>query len=485
MKKLNVVFVRPSNQNQVYSELSDLHLTGIEPPLWAALLTAFTRQLIVCDNVTLLDEVVEDCSHDKMAVKIRSYKPDLVVIVVSGTNPSASTPVMPAAFDLATSLREHAGAAKIMLLGLHPTALPEKTLMQSCADFICIGEGFYTLFDLLSAMSSDDVDCGKIRGLCYYKKGALVTERCPAVEPISRLPEPAWDDLDLSRYRAHNWHCFDDLTKRQPYATVYTSLGCPFSCSFCCINSFFGKPGIRYRTPVQVANEIDKLVKNQGVRNIKFIDEMFALNDDRVIDVCNYIYNLKHNLNIWAYARVSTVSSKQLEHMRKAGIRWLAYGIESGDDKILGNVDKRLTMNTTRDVMKMTRESGISICANYIFGLPGDDHDSMKRTLDLAKELNAEWANFYSVIPYPGSRLYDQAVTLGQASTHWQDYSQYSRECHPLPTERLTGDEILAFRDHAFKDYFSSNTYLTMLTKKFGEQASRHVVSMLKHEIKR
>jgi radical SAM superfamily enzyme YgiQ (UPF0313 family) len=228
------------------------------------------------------------------------------------------------------------------------------------------------------------------------------------------------------------------------------------------------------------------MLAEKGVRNVKLIDEMFALGAHRVKEVCNTIADLGHEFNIWAYARISTINDDQLVTMRKAGIKWLAYGIESGDDHVLQNVDKHLTADLTRRVVEMTRDHGISVCGNYIFGLPGEDADSMKKTLDLAIELNAEWANFYSVIPYPGSRLYTEAVEkkLSLPKT-WSGYSQYSADCCPLPTEKLSSQEILAFRDEAFRTYYTNESYLTHLRKTFGDKAVKHVKQMMLHEMRR
>jgi anaerobic magnesium-protoporphyrin IX monomethyl ester cyclase len=487
-KRLKVVFIRPSDQQQTYGELDDLKLTALEPPVWAALLAAYCRTLIAswrgqltsaCD-VLLFDEVVENWDHKTTAKKTAEEKPDLVVVVVSGTNPSASTPVMPAASELTHELKKLTDAW-VMLLGLHPTALPERSLDESGADFVCLGEGFYTLADLILLLDTDRTDFDKARGL--YFRGVSASQP-PVFERVELLPQPAWDLVQLKNYRAHNWHCFDDIDKRSPYAAIYTSLGCPFGCSFCCIGSFFGKR-MRYRTSHQVADEI-KLLAGQGIRNIKITDEMFALNTERVKEVCEAISLLDLDLNIWAYARVNTVNPEQLRFMRTAGVKWLAYGIESGDDRVLDKASKSSTARLAYDSIKMTQDASIFVCGNYIFGLPGEDEDSMKRTLDLAMDLKTEWANFYSVIPYPGSKLYNDAVKSGKRlPDDWRGYSQYSFDCRPLPTEALDSQRILEFRDHAFSAYYTDASYLKTLKNKFGQRAVDHVAKMMEHSMTR
>ncbi|MHC4062628.1 MAG: B12-binding domain-containing radical SAM protein, partial [Planctomycetota bacterium] len=130
------------------------------------------------------------------------------------------------------------------------------------------------LAELVNALKAGD-DALEIKGLWYRRDGQIVSNPQPDVfANLDELPMPAWDLLPMKKYRAHNWHCFGNITTREPYGVIYTSLGCPFNCSFCCINAIFGKRGIRHRSPEKVVDEIDFLVNNFGIRNIKIIDEM-------------------------------------------------------------------------------------------------------------------------------------------------------------------------------------------------------------------
>lgn len=296
---------------------------------------------------------------------------------------------------------------------------------------------------------------------------------------------PAWDLLPLGRYRAHNWHCFEQIENRQPYAVLYTSLGCPFNCSFC-INALFGKRTIRYRSVDRVVEEIDFLVNNYGVRNIKIADEMFALDEKRIANLCDSIISRRYDLNMWAYARVNTVSERMLGKMKEAGINWVAYGFESGNDRVIKDVSKGYSIDRVDEVVRMTRAEGIYICANFIFGLPGDDYDTMQQTLGLMLDINAEWANIYCAMAYPGSRLYRQALDQSLPLPHtWQEYSQYAYESLPLPTRYLSAGEVLSFRDYAFHTYFESPRYMDMIHKRFGPETVAHIREMTKHRLKR
>jgi anaerobic magnesium-protoporphyrin IX monomethyl ester cyclase len=130
--------------------------------------------------------------------------------------------------------------------------------------------------------------------------------------------------------------------------------------------------------------------------------------------------------------------------------------------------------------------AGINIIGNYIFGLPEDDHETMKSTLDMAVELNCEFANFYSAMAYPGSPLYANAVKQGlPLPQNWTGYSQHSKDCLPLPTRHIPAREVLRFRDAAFLEYYSHPKYLGMVQRKFGTETVKEIRKMTTHRLER
>lgn len=484
MRRIDIALIKPASRKLVYGELSNFELTAIEPPLWGAILAGYLRKLGY--SVVLYDEEVQGWSHEETAREIQNVKPHLAVVVVSGTNPSASTMNMSGAGEITTLLKQLDPEIKTMLAGLHPSALPERTAKEESADFVCQGEGFYTIPKLIDALKNNG-DNFEIEGLCYKQDESIVLNPRPAmVQDLCEVGQPAWDMLPMEKYRAHNWHCFDNIDNRNSYAVIYTSLGCPFKCSFCCINALFGKNTIRYRSTDDVVDEIDFLVNSYGIRNIKIIDEMFAMNERRVIELCDKIIERKYDLNMWAYARVNTVTEPMLVKMKQAGINWLAYGFESGSKRVIEDVTKGYKMEQVRDVVKMSYDLGFHICANYIFGLPEDDYDSMNETLALMFDINAEYANIYSAMAYPGSQLYEMAVENNwQLPDSWHGYSQYGYESQPLPTKYLSGGQVLAFRDYAFDAYHKSPRYLAMMRTKFGDKTVAYIKTMTSMKLER
>ena len=485
-QRLDLLLVNPGSRAQVYGKLAS-SLSGIEPPIWAGLTAAVVRQQGF--SVKILDAEAENLSPEKTADKIAEANPLLVDIEVLGANPSASsTPKMTAAGEVVRALKKKAPHIKAVFSGLHPSALPERTLKEEASDFVCQGEGFHTIPMLLKALKSKiNPDYSQIPGLWYTEKGKVISGPMAKLVNPDELPMVAWDLLPMDKYRAHNWHCFDNIDQRQPYAVVYTSLGCPFNCSYCNIHAMYdGKAGIRFRSPEKVVEEIDYLVKNYKVKNIKFLDELFALKEDRVMRICDLIIQGGYDLNIWAYARVDTVNEKMLRRMKQAGINWLAYGFESASADVRRGVSKKFDEDVASKAIAMTQAAGIYIIGNYIFGLPDDNQETMRETLDTAKKFNFEYINFYAAMAYPGSQLYQDAVKQGVALPEaWYGYSQYAYETIPLPTKYISAAEVLRFRDMAFKEYLSNPRYLNMMEKKFGTKVIEHIKGMLKFDIKR
>ena len=175
-----------------------------------------------------------------------------------------------------------------------------------------------------------------------------------------------------------------------------------------------------------------------------------------------------------------------LDKLKRAGFNWLALGIEAADDHVLTDVDKRYQVGEVYDTVRQIKNAGISIIGNFIFGLPEDTHETMQQTLDLALDLNCEFANFYSAMAYPGSPLYDEAVRNGwRLPDTWSGYSQHAVDTLPLPTRHVSAGEVLRFRDRAFDTYFRHEPYLRMVKEKFGDATVAHIRQMTSHTLER
>ena len=220
---IDLVLIHPCSRKQVYQSLAD-SLAAVEPPVWAGLLATYARKKGF--SVALLDGDADELSAEAMASRVAELQPTLCAIVVYGHQPSASTQSMPGASAAASAIRKREPSRKVLMLGGHVAALPERTLREESVDFVCGGEGPVTLVELLSALTAGETDFAKVRGL-YWRERGLIRHSAPAplVQDLDEeMPGVAWDLLPMPKYRAHNWHCFGDLP-RQPYASIYTTLG--------------------------------------------------------------------------------------------------------------------------------------------------------------------------------------------------------------------------------------------------------------------
>lgn len=483
-KKLDIVLINPGDKKQVYQDLSKDY-SAIEPPFWIAVIAAYLRNIGF--RIAIIDSNAENITSEETADRVNDYNPYLACEIVYGSQPSGSTQNMTIAGKICKALKNNTDA-KVAIGGLHPSALPERTLKEESVDFVIEGEGLYTIEALLRILISGSSDYSHVPGLWYFDNNSIRNNpTAPLVRDIDKmLPIAAWDLLPMAKYKAHNWHCFDDLYNRMPYGAIYTSLGCPYSCVFCCINAPFGKPGIRYRSPELVVTEIGLLVEKYGIKNIKMVDELFVLNERHYMTIVDMLIQRGYNLNIWAYARVDTIKPKHLERMKKAGINWFALGIESANPNIRDQASKKMRVNDIKHVAMTIQDADIRVIGNYIFGLPDDTVETMQETLDMAMDINSEFANFYSAMAYPGSKLYGIALKEEwQLPSEWHGYSQHSYETLPLPTKHISAKEVLKFRDEAFHKYFSSATYLSMIENKFGRHVRTHIEKMSSFRLKR
>ncbi len=438
---MKVVYVNPGSASSTYGNVS--YNVGIEPPYWAALRASIARQK--GNQVKIIDAEADNLSPIETVREVCQYKPDMVEVIALGVTPScSSTPKMVVATEVLKGIKRVLPKTTRFIVGIHPTALKQQT---------------------------------------FNETQAIPINGCPT-DDLTQWPIPAWDLLPMDKYRAHQWHCWGGFS-REPYAGLYSSFGCPYDCSFCTIHGLYNWPTIKYHTVERVMQEIDILHNEYGITNIKFADELFVANKKRTLELCREIKKRKYNLNLWGYSRIDLVDEEIINAMLEAGFRWQCYGIESVDTRVRGDTGKHFSTNKIREVLDMTRKLGAYIHGDLIFGLPEDNNDTMRYTLDFAKSYLFENVNLYVAVAYPGSRLYSELKDKSCLPKMWDAYGQFSPNMIPLPTKYLTSKEVLQFRDNAFIEYHSNPAYLTMMDKKFGIDTANQIRDLLSHKLER
>ncbi len=494
MKQLDILFIHPNASEKIYQGLSERY-SAVEPPIWAGMLTShclnkgYGAEILDCEALQLNDKESDE--------KIRKLNPRIACFVVYGQQPSASSQNMEGAVSLAELVKKNSPEIKILFVGGHVSALPREVLERHpFVDMVCQNEGVYTISNLLKTNLKEKLEL--VDGLGFRDNGVIVMNKPSSIvekkDLPAELPGMVWDKLPLDRYRTALWHALPNNSIRQPFVGLYTSLGCPMKCSFCMINIINrqeneysdGSAVFRYWDPEFIIKEFEKFSK-MGIRNVKIADEMFVLNPNHFMKLCQLIIERGYKFNIWCYARVDTVREMYLETLKKAGVNFLALGIESGNTKVRKDVVKgKFEDVDIRAIVKKIRENEINVAANYIFGLPEDTIETMQNTLDLALELNTEMANFYSAMAYPGSPLYGTAKKEGwKLPDTYAGFSQHSYYAQPLPTKYLTAEQVLAFRDEAWMKYHTNPRFLEMLKKKFGQFAMDNTLESTKIKLRR
>lgn len=505
-RQLDILFVNPDSSAKAYQGLAEIY-SAKEPPTWALLLAQACRANGF--GVAILDCDAERLNLEQAVARIKDFDPRLVCFVVYGQNPNSGTTSMIGATELAAALKQEFPQFPIGFVGSHTSALPKEVLAIEAVDFVFLNEGVYAIQNLLRSNLTDDLD--KVAGI-GYKKGRtgeeleLILNRPERVVPNERmdvdLPGYAWDLLPyrekpLDLYRAHFWHAEFDHEKRTPFAAIYTSLGCNFACDFCMINivnrssnddgiDASHSRGMRFWSPQFMISQIAALAE-LGVQTMRISDEMFFLNRRYYEPLVKGLTERQLPLRMWAYSRVDTVRAEYLELFQKAGIGWLALGIEAGNQQVRQEVSKGSFREINiREVCSTVRDSGINVISNYIFGFPDDTFETMQQTLDLALELNTEMANMYPCQALPGSPMYHLARKNGwHLPASYEGYGFLSYESEPLPTKHLTSAEVLKFRDDAWRTYFSNPQYLALVENKFGALQRRNVEDMASIRLKR
>jgi len=482
---IDLLLVRSNDKKAVYDRVTPY--TACEPPYWLAIIASYIRNAGF--SVEALDAEAENLSPETTAEIIHEKRPSLVGLIVTGSHLSASTQKMQGAGMVATALKNKC-EIPIFMWGLHPSALPEKTAQEESVDYVVKGENLPEIKQLLEAVREhNSTRLLSIQGL-YLHDGAHAVKTTADLMSTEQFPLPAWDLLPMECYRPHDWQTMGNSENtHNRYGVIATSLGCPFSCEFCAISSQFGCKKVRYFSSEQVLQQIDVLVNQYKVNYIKILDENFILNRKHVNEICDLLARRNYNLSLWAYARIDTVTPEILKKCKEAHIDWLAYGIESPNELILADVSKgQYGQSDIENVIKMTQEAGCNVMANFMFGLPDDTIESMQETLEFAKKINPEYINFYCVMAYPGSALY-QKILLNHPEylpKQWIGYSQYAYECQPLPTKYISAEAVLAFRDYAYTAFFeNNNAYFKKISEKFGDEVVQKIKQKNRTRLKR
>jgi radical SAM superfamily enzyme YgiQ (UPF0313 family) len=325
------------------------------------------------------------------------------------------------------------------------TFTPEESLLDNPeVDIIVRGEGEQTMMDLVSCFDRDG-DLSSVNGIAFRDgNGISMTADQPLVD-VDSLPLPAYHLLPMEKYR------FTVLNK---YATLLSSRGCPFQCTFCAEWRFWGACW-RPRDPVSVVDEIEILHKKYDRESFWFGDDCFNLRADHVEEICDEIIKRKLKISWFFQGRADSVIDQKslLPKMRASGNLMAQIGIESSTDDELTRFKKKLTTDQVKEAIDLLRKNDIVSQGLIIVGTREDNADSIIHKLNYLKRLNPDFPIFTTFTPYPGSDVFEEAKTNKWIES--TDYSQYDMSQVIMPTEHLSRDQLSAIMYWCFKSYYT------------------------------
>lgn len=404
--------------------------------------------------VRIIDAPILGYRQREIIKEAKEFNPTIIGL-------SSTTREFPTTLRLASSLKKYFPESLIVVGGPHVTVTPKQTMKHQCFDLAVLGEGEKTLVELLKSLEKGE-SLERIKGIVFKKgKKTIITPPRPFIKNIDTIPFPArhlLPPLEKCRPTPNSYQNF-------PVGTIMTSRGCPFRCTFCARNVFGNQA--RLRSPKNVVEEMEVLVKKYGAREIRVWDDTFNLDPHRVIEICREI--LKRNLKFsWTcQARVNFVNSGMLDWMKKAGCWQISYGIESGNQAILNKIKKGATLEMARQAVAKTKKAGIEVKGFFMLGLPGETEETMQETIDFAKKLDPDFATFCITLPFPGTEIYQEAIKTGNLrKVPFENYILYQTKKLPFVPRGLTAQKIHTYESKAYREfYFRKKIFLRELAK--------------------
>lgn len=445
---MNVLLIKPPHK-EVYKDFKSVATEY--PPLGLAYIAAVLEKNGFTVKIT--DMPVEGVSENQLVSILKEFKPSIAGI-------TATTPTIGYSLKLAALCKKELPDILIVIGGPHASAIPEQVLADRNVDFVIHGEGEYSFLELAEALK-DGKEFNNILGISYKEDGKIKNNPArPFIENLDELPFPARHLLPMKKY-------FYVDAKAWPMTTIFTSRGCPGRCTYCSAHLIFGR-GFRARSAKNVVDEIEQLVK-EGFMEIHFLDDTFTLERDRVIEICDEIK--KRSLKfLWCCpngVRVNMVDMELLKRMKEAGCYSLAFGFESGNQQILNKIKKGITLEQSKNAIRLAKAAGMETWGFFMMGLPGDTEQTVRDTIDFAKELDPDIAKFHITIPLPGTELFELWKKEGVIKTEdWDKYGIHASEVSELPS--ISSEKLKEFNRQAYKEFYMRPKYFVRYIKRIN-----------------
>lgn len=402
---MRIVLVHPTGSNWVPGKKDVTATANRMAPLGLLSIAAYLEREGF--PVHVLDFLGPDAASDPQvnAKRILSLNPDLVGF-------SATTSGFLNGYDLATHLKMLRPQIKIIFGGVHISALGGTLLEQfEHIDYLCMGEGELTLAGLAAANP-----CRDISGLVWRDNGQVVTNPPRKhIADLDSLPFPAYEKLAGFPNRYH-LPLFSYI--QAPGATMVTSRGCPYQCSYCDRSVF--KRGFRYNSPEYIYAHIEYLNSRFGVRHLNIYDDLFTTNRKRIASLCQLLTSKPLGVHFNCAVRVGHADDELLAMLKAAGCLMVSVGIESGDPDLLEVHKPGVYLDGVRDTVKRIQAAGLRAKGLFMMGLPGETEASVRKTSDFVISLGLDDMNMSKFTPFHGAPVWKTIFEQGTVDEDWR-----------------------------------------------------------------
>jgi radical SAM superfamily enzyme YgiQ (UPF0313 family) len=446
-KDLKILLIIPSYRKIIY-ENTKIKVGRIDSPILSMAVIA-AGLLKNGHTVKILDLNLFDNVQEIILNEISSYCPEFVGITVV-------TPLFNEMVNICKLIKKYNPDIKIVIGGPHVSSLPEESLLNSEADIAVIGEGDFTIIDIVNNKNLKDIE-----GIAYKSDGEIkVNVRREQITNLDILPFPTWQLYDLNKY-----HTSKLMSRKSPAGWIETSRGCPFNCCYC-NKSVFGRR-FRAKSSERVLDEMQYML-DIGFREIHIADDMFTTDVNRVKEICDGI--IKRKLKFpWATVtgiRVDRGDEEMFKKMAEAGCYRIYLGIESGNQSILNLIGKNITLNQVRKTVNMIKKYGMEICGFFMIALPGETEKTIEDTINFACELNLDFAKLTITTPLPATPLFNDLDKNNRIKTKdWSKYNLYLPTNYIYDHPNLEWEIIQKYYNKFYRRFYFRISYILRTLK--------------------
>ena len=423
---MDITLINPPLDKQTTSKFP---MSGV--PVGIACLAAYLRENNI--EVSAIDAPIESYDYKQTAKKVMELNPSIAGV-------SCLTENRYAALKTLKEIKQLNPKIKLIIGGIHVTSLDELILRNYFfIDAVIRGEGEIPLLQYVKAIKNN-TSLNKVSGLSFLEKDRIIrTPNQPFITNLDKLPIPAYDLFPMKKYPLP-----PDLNYKNILSSpITTSRGCPMGCAFCTTTKFWGNI-IRNMSAQRVYKESKYLYDAFGINYLRFVDDLFTMNNQRVIDYCKLVINNKLDIKFRLQARIDTITTETLSWLKKAGCDLIEYGAESGSQKILDLMRKRIKVERIIDVSKKTQQSGIESKLFLIVGYMDEREQETFETFKLIQNAKPDWIGINPLTIYPGTEIYQIAKSKNMITDKiWLDYKNPKTGNAPLYSEYYSDKELV------------------------------------------